>query len=1355
MPVAGPVESGVWWAVGQMIEVLFPEIRSSDPHPRALCFPGFARRKGVSHCWARNEERREAHESLAQRDILLVAQRQRLRGLRSRTVSTQSPPVSAKQMDQFSKVAAGELHHEEIRDQTAPRARSNERSSPAQRPAGEDKQQIDDQERANASSPTSVLTDTTNLPLSASSFGASRRGHQETSSPASPSLPPFAALAPSPSPYTANAALLSLGRRDSRPNTAGSEDTFASALADVPGSQRSSGGSRNSLLGSPERRDSEELLSEDEQGSSTIAGAQYPSLPLRYQLQPEQFSQPRLIRKHQSPAPISIPLASTSAVADADEPHSPGSLSHSLRSTGSTSTESRARGRSTSATTTATAIATMATPASSRTHGHGRHGSESTDTSTMSSPHAPPSLLGGSARSRGENTLASSSSGNGALEGSNLLGLLPTGIVGGGAEGNAYSGMGSPRSAVLNLRQHQHMPGQAPMEEGTMLTINPSRHSIRRQNSDGSSLASSAQRYGTPTSGESSPMSMHFNTTGSNNTAMPVSMPTGRPATASSVERAGIRHRSNSRSSSRSVPRSSIMASHHGTSGGERGSFIPSHQGASGERSASTSSIFGDAHSPSSVFDFPRDQATALRPADTSRRRTYTRSPASAGSSSSQGHERGGSAAGLGLALNTSTSHPELKALVHRKAVEAMQSGRMTADQVKEILGEAEARDVFATVQYQQAQMSWSPTTRSSNLPSSNSSARSVPAYSRDVGVSSSALPSDADATPRMPYSESAAADYSPHRSSSSLVGRISPAVPPKDMAIDPSAAGTFARVQRRKAHGSGHNSTSSNGGAKDVPPLPSTGSMSSTTSTTTMQGMAAALQLQQILTASASTNSDLAAPPADMRTTASSSPHSARMAASGSSMSALGARSPSKSTSHLPSRPSRSADRRGSDGLGDKSALSIPPSSPLMDRRGSANAMTTVSLAQELEGSSSPRLGEKELGSGGGLFKSKGKKSGGFFKSFGRSGRAKSTEGLRTVPPPTSAEAAFPVPAIPKRYVPEHKDLPQGRQAPSSPSLSPGRRAHPQANESGGNGQELRTALRAWETEMDRTLKGAAQDLERKTDVSLRPEQQWSPSPQLPELPSIQRLPSSRRGSFMDDGRGDGSPMKAARSDPAIDSGSQSSRSTNLYPPKARSASSNSSGTRGSATADRMPPSPRLQFQRPASAGPEASDRNGAPRKVSAGSASVGVVRETRRPSLPAVEVAARGLPSSPTSSESMVMPEQSIRVIRHHTSTPSDTSQSISIGRTVDSLSAHGDVANTVRSPSPAISDRSRSESAHSLLALSLQVLTSSHSPLLDEPQPSEAMLDKAHELAARAWAEDEEFMPRAKIAEWLGSV
>lgn len=79
----------------------------------------------------------------------------------------------------------------------------------------------------------------------------------------------------------------------------------------------------------------------------------------------------------------------------------------------------------------------------------------------------------------------------------------------------------------------------------------------------------------------------------------------------------------------------------------------------------------------------------------------------------------------------------------------------------------------------------------------------------------------------------------------------------------------------------------------------------------------------------------------------------------------------------------------------------------------------------------------------------------------------------------------------------------------------------------SDSSGGELRSALKAWESEMDETLRESAKDLEKKTEF--KPRNQWGPSPQLPDLGLDIDLDDSRvaidgkerRGrskSFMDD---------------------------------------------------------------------------------------------------------------------------------------------------------------------------------------------------------------------------------------------
>ncbi|KDN47537.1 hypothetical protein K437DRAFT_267827 [Tilletiaria anomala UBC 951] len=323
--------------------------------------------------------------------------------------------------------------------------------------------------------------------------------------------------------------------------------------------------------------------------------------------------------------------------------------------------------------------------------------------------------------------------------------------------------------------------------------------------------------------------------------------------------------------------------------------------------------------------------------------------------------------------------------------------------------------------------------------------------------------------------------------------------------------------------------------------------------------------------------------------------------------------------------------------------------------------------------------------------------------------------------------------------------------------SWDPRRKTSTAAGGSDGTGQELRTALKAWESEMENTLRGSAQDLEKKIDLS--PRAQWSPSPQLPEIDALEKR-RSKSGSFMDGAKWEQSAAVAA-AEPRTAEGDEESPSTPMpgvrveeaTPLAVRrpgSASRNAKRSRSLAsTSDSEAAAaglgilgtavkheePKSTMFRSASAGPDAprnSLRNIHPASASGGRVVSDSVAATRGHA--SSDAPSRKHTASPASSDvHSYAPEQSIRVIPRRDSvatTEGNDAPSIHSATMHKPLPVPGDMPSIQRQPSPGLSDVTR-----------------------DEVAASERMLQRAQDMAGRAWKEDKEFMPKDKIAEWLG--
>ena len=668
---------------------------------------------------------------------------------------------------------------------------------------------------------------------------------------------------------------------------------------------------------------------------------------------------------------------------------------------------------------------------------------------------------------------------------------------------------------------------------------------------------------------------------------------------------------------------------------------------------------------------------------DTSRRRSYVRATGTA-------------------------SSPDLKTLVQKKALEAVQQGKMTEEMATQILGESVASSVLREA-------------AASNMNTASAHPRDLPS-----------VPS-ADDTPRMQASESGF-------SSATLPANgkeppSSPPVPPKEVR-DPSAANTFARARRKTTSGKEANFTPSSsavdglgvmaqggGGGGEVMsmrsparsssnlPLGNFGRTSARLNTassdaSTVLGDSSGSGLMNRSNGSESISlaqelADSSPRPDDKNGPSSGGLFKGRMKKSGGFLRAF--RSSARSKSQDPNRSSDGAETPGRRSFSSQNSSSVDisatgnegkdfvddagvpvPSIPTKYAREQQQAMALNKSRRDKEPAPTPDQPRRPSASAASV-----------------GGKTPQLQQSSLVGAPPARPPRATVPAV-------SSSGSAGTAEGTGPQ--PARKPRILQGGSDGSGQDLKRALKAWENEMDDTLKTAAQDLDKKMDLT--PRAQWGPSPRLPELDGIERA-RSRAGSFMDDPQWETSKEqqdvlsgKAAKlsldQTSSFDAGSSSQRSPSVAStPLGLGIGATANGnTSIRSDGDAPTARPHLGTFRSASAGPENSrSMASSPANMTASSAGVEVgMNPMRRPSLPVAELSARRRAVSPASSsdDRYNNPASSIRVIPRRGSTPAnDDGDSLKSRRTSlggKALPVPAEGTSIQRQPSPGLSEVTR---------------------------------------------------------------
>jgi hypothetical protein len=380
--------------------------------------------------------------------------------------------------------------------------------------------------------------------------------------------------------------------------------------------------------------------------------------------------------------------------------------------------------------------------------------------------------------------------------------------------------------------------------------------------------------------------------------------------------------------------------------------------------------------------------------------------------------------------------------------------------------------------------------------------------------------------------------------------------------------------------------------------------------------------------------------------------------------------------------------------------------------------------------------------------------------------------------------ESKVPVPSIPTRFKGSITKSTQGKGVEPLPSGLPASNSAESQASSDGKGRrgnqtpsstsgsvgsattEIRHALKAWENEMDATLKQSGQDLEAKTKIE-KPLPNWGPTPQLPEY----RL--NRKASFMDEGddtKGETEMLHSSSPD-AFKYGQlgQSSYDSNfLLPRQPQRAASLGIGLPSTVTPQKSiihsDPISSKAISSPIHSGGEESDLQARQRRednmsyASTRSYQTAIdrpsyfVRHAARDEPSVVENGVQVMSEAKTEDEDEEMdPEKSIRLITHGSV---DTDDGATIVQRSDATHA----------PLLAVIEETYGGHSKEKTVTQDDIIrrSPSPSPLIDGVNvlqgKEDLSVDQSAEMAARdlalkCWNEDETFKRKEKIAEWLG--